>query len=58
MSMGLSIEEHDQEGRVITAEYPDFYGVYALSFATFLAVKLSPLESECAIRLSLVVVAL
>ena len=27
MSMGLDMEEHDQEGRVITAEYPDFYGV-------------------------------
>ena len=27
MSMGLDIVEHDQEGRVITAEYPDFYGV-------------------------------
>ena len=27
MSMGLDIEEHDQEGRIITAEYPDFYGV-------------------------------
>lgn len=27
MSMGLDIEEHDQEGRVITAEYPDFYGM-------------------------------
>ena len=26
VSMGLSIEEHDQEGRVITAEYPEFYG--------------------------------
>lgn len=26
VSMGLDIEEHDQEGRVITAEYPDFYG--------------------------------
>lgn len=26
VSMGISIEEHDQEGRVITAEYPDFYG--------------------------------
>ena len=30
MSMGLSIEEHDQEGRVITAEYPDFYGMCVL----------------------------
>ena len=27
VSMGLDIEEHDQEGRVITAEYPDFYGM-------------------------------
>ncbi len=26
VSMGLGIEEHDQEGRVITAEYSDFYG--------------------------------
>ena len=26
VSMGLDIEEHDQEGRVITAEFPDFYG--------------------------------
>jgi len=26
VSMGLDIEEHDQEGRVITAEYSDFYG--------------------------------
>lgn len=58
MSMGLSVEEHDQEGRVITAEYSDFYGMYALPFASFLAVKLSPLESECAIQLSLAAVAL
>ena len=28
MSMGLDIEEHDQEGRVITAEYPDFYSKF------------------------------
>ncbi len=26
--MGLDIEEHDQEGRVITAEYADFYGTF------------------------------
>jgi len=25
VSYGLGVEEHDQEGRVITAEYPDFY---------------------------------
>lgn len=25
VSLGLGIEEHDHEGRVITAEYPDFY---------------------------------
>ena len=25
VTYGLGIEEHDQEGRVITAEYPDFY---------------------------------
>ena len=27
MSYGIGIEEHDQEGRVITLEYPDFYMV-------------------------------
>ena len=27
VSYGLGIEEHDQEGRVITLEYPDFYFV-------------------------------
>jgi len=27
VSYGLGIEEHDQEGRVITLEYPDFYMV-------------------------------
>ena len=26
MTDGLGAEEHDQEGRVITAEYPGFYG--------------------------------
>lgn len=25
VQLGLGIEEHDQEGRVITAEYPDYY---------------------------------
>ena len=33
VSMGLDIEEHDQEGRVITAEYPDFYGTSASPIA-------------------------
>lgn len=41
--MGLNIEEHDQEGRVITAEYPDFYGMHAPLSATVHGVKLSPL---------------
>lgn len=27
MSYGLGIEKHDHEGRVITAEYPDYYVV-------------------------------
>ena len=27
VSYGIGIEEHDQEGRVITLEYPDFYMV-------------------------------
>ena len=26
VSKGLDVEEHDQEGRLITAEYPSFYG--------------------------------
>ena len=32
---GIGIEEHDQEGRVITLEYPDFYlvTVYHAEFA-------------------------
>ena len=57
MSMGLNMEEHDQEGRVITAEYPGFYGMHAPLSATFLVVKLSPLEYECE-RLASVVIAL
>ena len=27
VSYGLGIEKHDHEGRVITAEYPDYYVV-------------------------------
>ena len=27
MTYGIGVEEHDHEGRVITAEYPEFYFV-------------------------------
>ena len=29
VSLGIGIEEHDHEGRVITLEFPDFYLVFA-----------------------------
>ncbi len=46
---GLGKEDHDQEGRVITAEYPSFYGGLPVNISAFLFAKLWDLSPLVAI---------